>query len=1571
MRPARTRLWLELLEDRTVPSGLPPGYVDFNALRLDTNAYDPTRIVVKLRDGVEAASLSVLPGTQVGDEIAPDLVPDLRTIHITGSATVAEVVQAYSSNPLVEYATPNYMVSIALTPNDPQFNNPGPPGGGGLLYGMHNTGQFGGVVDADIDAPEAWDIGTGSYGTAANPNVIAVIDTGIDYRHQDLYLNIWINQGEIPASRKANLTDTDSDGQITFLDLNNPINQGPGKITDINGNGRIDGGDLLATMTGDTGGWADGLNNDNDTGPFPDDLVGARFVNNAPFNKDPMDDHFHGTHVSGTIAGIGNNGVGVVGVNWRIQLMAVKFLGAGGGGTFEDSVRAVNYAVSKGARISSNSWGGGLDFQPLKDAIAASANAGHLFIAAAGNHGSSAPMWPAAFPLDNIISVAATDRNDNRAGFSAFGLGNPGVTGPVHLGAPGVDTQSTFPNNGYSAISGTSMATPHVSGVAGLVRSLAPNMTYQQIKKAILDGVDPNFSLRNPGPTPVLTGGRLNARKTLGLLAAGPVVVAQNLDADSAAPVSSLRVTFDRAINVPTFTIDDIVSFTGPGGAAIPVTGVSVVAGTGNTQFDITFPTQSALGAYSMVMGPDIRDTSGNQMDQNTNRTPGEVPGDRYTANFKLAGPRITASSPGGVQQNPVSAVRVTFTQSIDPATFTPADVTFTRGVTPIPVNAVSPVAGTNNKQFDISFAPQGAVGAYTMVIGPDVRNGAGTPMDQNQNGVPGENPGDRFTHTFSFVGPRITASSPAGGNFASLDRVRVTFSKPMDPATFQTTDVVVTGPQGNVLIGDVQPVGGTNNTQFDVFFGPAVFTGFHTMVIGPDIRDTSGNQMDQNQNGTPGEVPADRFTLNFGILGPRVNSHSPTGTIQGPAVSFIQVIFNRTMDPGNFTVDDIVTFTRTNGAVVTPLTATGVVPVAGTNNTRFNITFDPQTATGMYRLVFGPNVYDVWANAMDQNNNLIPGEAGDTYTATFNLAGLRVNSATPVGNVTGPVNVVRVNFSRAINQETFTPDDIVSFTGPGGPVNVLYLNPVSPTQIEIYTDDQVLAGQYTMVLGPDIEDLNGNRMDQNNNFNPGEVPGDRFTHTFRIVGAFVTAASPTGPTTGPVESMFVQFNVPMDPSTFTLADIVSFTGPGGAIPVTDVAVVPDSGDSLYLLTFPAQEAKGTYTLVLGPDIVDTLGQRMDQNRNGIVGEVPGDRFTNIFRITAGVVGYFTDFNTFSQGPAAPINQAGFGALQVTNISTLDLSTVNMLFVDESNNGGLSSPMFNRLADIRNWVEGGGVFIVHDRWVANSETPQFNPFFIGAPNTRAVRRFDFGPDLDVIPPGNTLVTNGPHGVINNSTLDNGNFSNHGWVQGPTLPPGSKKILSAGPSADNVAAFSYPLGSGFVYYSSIPLDFYLDQGGPGQPALNFRTIYTPNVLAYMDNLKSGGGGFGGGGFDGGMFIEPGIPAEGGGSDLLVSLSVPSQDASFVAATGSRPSSDLGILLTEWRGLPEDLPMRPEQAARAPVVMAPLLDIEAVDAVFTMDQESSLESSFSDSPWWATAGDELEDPLAEPLSALPAY
>ncbi len=263
--------------------------------------------------------------------------------------------------------------------------------------------------------------------TGSSQVVVAVVDTGLDYTHPDLAANAWVNPGEIP---------------------NNNI--------DDDGNGVID------------------------------DVHGYNAITNS---GNPMDDNSHGTHVSGTIGARGNNANGVVGVNWDVRIMGLKFLSSNGSGSIAGAIRAIDYMVMMkrrgvNIRVSNNSWGGPGFSQALKEAIDRAASEGIIFVAAAGNESNDndhSGSYPANYEASTLVSVAATDRQRNLASFSNYGAST------VDIAAPGVGILSTVPGGGYASYSGTSMATPHVAGALALLLAYEPALSASQAIQRLYD----------------------------------------------------------------------------------------------------------------------------------------------------------------------------------------------------------------------------------------------------------------------------------------------------------------------------------------------------------------------------------------------------------------------------------------------------------------------------------------------------------------------------------------------------------------------------------------------------------------------------------------------------------------------------------------------------------------------------------------------------------------------------------------------------------------------------------------------------------------------------------------------------------------------------------------------------------------------------------------------------------------------------------------------------------------------------------------------------------------------------
>jgi len=304
--------------------------------------------------------------------------------------------------------------------------------------------------------PDLWGIrkinsaGAWDYNTGSSDVVVAVIDTGIDYTHPDIAANVWTNSDEVPSNG-----------------------------IDDDGNGYVD------------------------------DYYGYDFYNTDP---NPMDDHAHGTHCAGTVAAVGNNGLGVVGVGWNTKVMAVKFLSQFGSGYYSDAISSIYYAVNNGANVLSNSWGGGGRYTSMQTAINYAYNNGVVFIAAAGNSNSDAYYFTPA-GLDHVVTVAATDHNDNKASFSSWG-------DVVEVAAPGVDVLSLKSSQGscttvaskYCRMSGTSMATPHTAGLAALILANDINMSPDDVLMYLTDFAD---DLGTPGKDIYFGYGRINANNSV------------------------------------------------------------------------------------------------------------------------------------------------------------------------------------------------------------------------------------------------------------------------------------------------------------------------------------------------------------------------------------------------------------------------------------------------------------------------------------------------------------------------------------------------------------------------------------------------------------------------------------------------------------------------------------------------------------------------------------------------------------------------------------------------------------------------------------------------------------------------------------------------------------------------------------------------------------------------------------------------------------------------------------------------------------------------------------------------
>jgi subtilisin family serine protease len=403
-------------------------------------------LLVKFKNGVSPRTIDELTARfhdRVEDRI--ENAPGWESIDDLDDVDPYLAVAQYLALPEVEYAEPNFEIELpeaidmpmSVQPTDPRFEE---------QWALANNGQRGGTAGADISAMRAWTTTIGS-----DKVVVAVLDSGVDYMHEDLAPNMWKRPASVAPYQDAEL------GTI-------------------------------------------------------DDEDGFNAVDNA---ADPMDENGHGTHCAGIIGAEGGNDIGITGVNWKIRIMPLKFMNAGGFGTTKDAIEAINYVIDRkkagvNVRIISASWGSTQKSRALEDVIRKAYENDILFVAASGNahtNNDRSPHYPSSYNVPNVVSVAALDRNDQLAKFSNWGAKS------VAIAAPGVDILSTWLGNRYEEKSGTSMATPVVSGVAALIVSENQRISVDELKKRLLSAVDPLPVLKGK----VTTGGRINAAKALQL----------------------------------------------------------------------------------------------------------------------------------------------------------------------------------------------------------------------------------------------------------------------------------------------------------------------------------------------------------------------------------------------------------------------------------------------------------------------------------------------------------------------------------------------------------------------------------------------------------------------------------------------------------------------------------------------------------------------------------------------------------------------------------------------------------------------------------------------------------------------------------------------------------------------------------------------------------------------------------------------------------------------------------------------------------------------------------------------
>jgi subtilisin family serine protease len=412
-------------------------------------------VLVKFRPHVsltEIRKIVARNNDRIEDRI--EIVRGLKSIDDLDNADPDTVAAQYAAmTDVVEYAHPNYKIRPVLPDFREISRAPAerdtPVDGPNDPYFSEQWALFNSGQNGGKERADIDARAAWAKTRGSEDVVVAVLDTGVDYTHPDLISNIWIRPERVAAYVDAEL------------------------------------------------------------GTF-NDRYGFNAVDNL---SDPMDENGHGTHCAGVIGAEGNNDEGIAGINWNVQIMPLKFLGRGGFGTTKDAIEAINYAVDRkqkgvNVRIISASWGSTQYSKALEDAVRAAGEHGILFVAAAGNSSTDndkRPHYPSNYDLPNVISVAALDNSDLLASFSNFGSTS------VHVAAPGKDIVSTWLNGSYREASGTSMATPHVAGIAALILAAEPGLSVQELRDRVIKSVDLLDGLKGK----FLSGGRINAAKAL------------------------------------------------------------------------------------------------------------------------------------------------------------------------------------------------------------------------------------------------------------------------------------------------------------------------------------------------------------------------------------------------------------------------------------------------------------------------------------------------------------------------------------------------------------------------------------------------------------------------------------------------------------------------------------------------------------------------------------------------------------------------------------------------------------------------------------------------------------------------------------------------------------------------------------------------------------------------------------------------------------------------------------------------------------------------------------------------
>ena len=1341
-----------------------------------TREHEASRLIVGL-SGESNAGLQVARMASMSATIVKTFSTINAAVVELGTAyeDIDDAISAFESQSWVRYAEPDYVLHTTETiPDDPQFSS---------LWGMHNTGQTGGTIDADIDAPEAWDRFTGS-----STVVIASIDTGVDYNHVDLAANMWVNPGEIAG---------------------------------------------------------DGI--DNDGNGFIDDIHGIDTLNS---DSDPYDDNRHGTHTSGTFGGDGNNGIGVAGVNWDVQIMALKFLGAGGSGSTSDAVEAIEYMTMMkrdyGINIvaSNNSWGGGSYSTALIDAIQASNDEGIMFVASAGNSSrntDSSPSYPASYNLDGIISVAATDHNDAKASFSNYGAVS------VDLGAPGVNTLSTTPGNTYTSLDGTSMAAPHVAGAVAMLSAANPSASLAEIKDAILTSSDPVPALA--GIT--VSGGRLNLYNALETIRdAGDYY---QFEVNSGDLLTLETFTPANGPGEPVNILDPYVELYDESGTLVGSDDNNAADGR-NALLNYTAGT---TGIYTArVLG--TSDTAGEYVLSVGGATGGLSPFGVSDSDLADGASLVTAPT----------QLTLTFNDPLLLPTLTAADLQ----VNATPATGVQ-VVNSQTVTFDL---PVGAI-----VDGHNVATlGAGVVTDIQNT----PNTALALNFTIDVTGSRIIGSSIIEGE--TLPTSNFTYTATFD----EEIDATNLGPEDVLLTGLVNGSFEASSVSFDapsrtltVEFGDLPEDSYTLTLISGDgaFEDLVGNDLDGEAHPfttvpTGDGVAGGNFVVNFATdivtnnYPTPLEPLAPLGSLIYDPVAVGVISVPSDVDSFTVNVDDgqtlTVVLTGENGlapevelfdpANASRGTATAsvdgeailqAVPTTGAGLYTMTVRGDG-TTTGSYslRLILNAALEDeshggATNNSLASAQDLDPTFIGlgfgtaqrgavlgtsDGFPETedpvlTSNADLLYNSLTGeviIDATESPGGIFRgylFDTSNAFLNENFTP-----FMIGGIDVN-------SPTQIGemdwgagIETSGQHSLGNI-LPSGLSLAGLQS--------FFSGAVYvgiAGSGTHTFDLIPIFV------GP---PSNVDYYSFTLGAGQSaTLLLQETVSsdlelklLDGSG-----TLLASGTETDNLASINDFVATTSGTYYAQVTGSvtdyNLVVTRDASFDDGRVyrsledaqdiHVTGTVLGHRNRGSASGTL-QMGLIEDSLPWGRGSNTTIaTELGYAVTKIpsNNLSSVDLSTYDVLVLAGDQSSTTYSNVVANLASIDAFVSQGGVYVIN--YAAGSVSrPIAYDVLPGADGVSFVG--STGADINVVDASSDLIT-GPGGTIDDTNLDGGNSSTHGYTS--TLHEGANAILSTGAS-NHVVAFDYAFDAGQVIVHTIPVEWY--EGGPhGIGAIFHRNLF---------------------------------------------------------------------------------------------------------------------------------------------------